>query len=211
MAVTAYTTWRNARIDALAHAALDKKPDATAVKRLAGYSGQRASELLLVVASGAQTASEPPGCAASAGRPQGRSPGVAVVGVAASTGESRHAAGAGQRHLSDRMLGGVCAQHSVFRGAHVARRSTGGRDRGRFRRRACRRRNRNYKRRWMKSCARTSRRWVWYWSEVYGLAGLVSQSVRDGDRDAPGDHRSVPAADAHLSDGTREREGVAGV
>ncbi len=55
MAVTAYTTWRNARIDALAHAALEKKPDPTAVKRLAGYSGQRASELLLVVASGAPT------------------------------------------------------------------------------------------------------------------------------------------------------------
>ena len=55
MAVTAYTTWRNARIDALAHAALEKKPDPTAVKRLAGYSGQRASDLLLVVASGAQT------------------------------------------------------------------------------------------------------------------------------------------------------------
>jgi len=55
MAATAYNTWRNGRIDALAHAALDKKPDATAVKRLASYSGQRASELLLVVASGAQT------------------------------------------------------------------------------------------------------------------------------------------------------------
>ena len=55
MAVTAYTTWRNARIDALAHSALEKKPDPTAVKRLAGYSGQRASELLMVVASGAQT------------------------------------------------------------------------------------------------------------------------------------------------------------
>ncbi len=53
MLVTAYTTWRNARIDALARSALDKKADATAVKRLAGYSGQRASELLLVVASGA--------------------------------------------------------------------------------------------------------------------------------------------------------------
>src|SRR5208282_143105 len=55
MAGTAFTTWRNARIDALAHSALEKKPDPTAVKRLAGYSGQRASELLLVVASGAPT------------------------------------------------------------------------------------------------------------------------------------------------------------
>jgi hypothetical protein len=55
MAITAYTAWRNARMDALARAAVDKKPDATAVKRLANYSGQRASELLLAVASGAQT------------------------------------------------------------------------------------------------------------------------------------------------------------
>src|SRR5271165_66276 len=52
---TAFTTWRNARIDALARAALDKKPDVEAVKRLASYSGQRAGELLLVVASGAPT------------------------------------------------------------------------------------------------------------------------------------------------------------
>lgn len=55
MAGTAYTTWRNARMDALAHSALEKKPDPTALKRLASYSGQRANELLLVVASGAQT------------------------------------------------------------------------------------------------------------------------------------------------------------
>jgi len=55
MGVTAYTTWRNARIDALAHSALEQRPDPTAVKRLAGYSGQRASELLLFVASGAPT------------------------------------------------------------------------------------------------------------------------------------------------------------
>src|SRR5664279_1533977 len=55
MAGTAYTTWRNARMDALAHSAVDQKPDPTALKRLAGYSGQRASDLLLVVASGAQT------------------------------------------------------------------------------------------------------------------------------------------------------------
>jgi hypothetical protein len=55
LAATAFTTWRNARIDALARAALDKKPDVEAVKRLASYSGQRASELLLVVVSGAPT------------------------------------------------------------------------------------------------------------------------------------------------------------
>jgi hypothetical protein len=53
LAVTAFTTWRNARIDALARSALDKKPDVTTVKRLAGYSGQRSGELLLVVASSA--------------------------------------------------------------------------------------------------------------------------------------------------------------
>lgn len=54
MAVTAFTTWRNARIDALARSALDKKADVATVKRLASYSGQRSGESLLVVASGAQ-------------------------------------------------------------------------------------------------------------------------------------------------------------
>ena len=53
LAVTAFTTWRNARIDALARSALDKKADVNVVKRLASYSGQRSAELLLVVASGA--------------------------------------------------------------------------------------------------------------------------------------------------------------
>ena len=46
LGVTAYTTWRNARIDALAHSALDKKGDVSTVKRLAAYSGQRSAELL---------------------------------------------------------------------------------------------------------------------------------------------------------------------
>src|SRR5271165_5948638 len=54
LAGTAYNTWRNARIDALARAALDKKADVSFVKRLAGYSGQRSAELLGAVASGAQ-------------------------------------------------------------------------------------------------------------------------------------------------------------
>ena len=54
LGVTAFTTWRNARIDALAHSALDKKGDINTVKRLAGYSGQRSAELLVAVASGAQ-------------------------------------------------------------------------------------------------------------------------------------------------------------
>jgi hypothetical protein len=53
MLVTAFNMWRNARIDALARSALDKKADVSVVKRLASYSGQRSSELLLVVASGA--------------------------------------------------------------------------------------------------------------------------------------------------------------
>src|SRR5664279_5329527 len=51
MAVTAYTTWRNARMDALAHAAVDKKPDPTAVKGLVDRKDavrvSRLSELLL--------------------------------------------------------------------------------------------------------------------------------------------------------------------
>jgi hypothetical protein len=55
LAVLAFTTWRNARIDALARAALGNKPDVNTVKRLASYSGQRSSELLLVLASGAPT------------------------------------------------------------------------------------------------------------------------------------------------------------
>lgn len=54
LAVTAFTTWRNARIDALARSALDKKADVNTVERLASYSGQRPGELLLLVASGAQ-------------------------------------------------------------------------------------------------------------------------------------------------------------
>jgi len=49
---TAFTTWRNARMDALARSALDRKGDVSAVNRLAGYRGQRAAELLLLVASG---------------------------------------------------------------------------------------------------------------------------------------------------------------
>jgi hypothetical protein len=55
LAVTAFTTWRNARIDALARSALGAKPDVNVVKRLASYSGQRSGELLLLVVSGAPT------------------------------------------------------------------------------------------------------------------------------------------------------------
>ena len=54
LAGTAFTTWRNARIDALARSAMDKKGDVATVKRLASYSGQRSSDLLAVVAAGAQ-------------------------------------------------------------------------------------------------------------------------------------------------------------
>jgi hypothetical protein len=54
LAVTAFTTWRNARIDALARSAVDKNGDVSTVKRLASYSGQRSAELLGAVASGAQ-------------------------------------------------------------------------------------------------------------------------------------------------------------
>ena len=53
LAVVAFTTWRNARIDALARSALGNKSDVNTVKRLASYSGDRAGELLLVVTSGA--------------------------------------------------------------------------------------------------------------------------------------------------------------
>jgi hypothetical protein len=54
LAGTAFTTWRNARMDALAHSAMDSKGDASAVNRLASYSGQRSAELLAAVAAGAQ-------------------------------------------------------------------------------------------------------------------------------------------------------------
>ena len=54
LAVTAYNTWRNARIDALLRSALDKKADVNTVKRLAAYSGQRSAEALGAVAAGAQ-------------------------------------------------------------------------------------------------------------------------------------------------------------
>ena len=54
LAGMAYTTWRNARIDALARSALDKSGDVNTVKRLAGYSGARSAELLGAVAAGAQ-------------------------------------------------------------------------------------------------------------------------------------------------------------
>jgi hypothetical protein len=47
-----YTTIRNTRIDALAHAATEGKPDPSTVSKLAGYRGQRSSELLLVIAGG---------------------------------------------------------------------------------------------------------------------------------------------------------------
>lgn len=55
LAVMAFSTWRNARIDALARSALGTKPDVNVVKRLASYSGQRSGELLLVVVSSAPT------------------------------------------------------------------------------------------------------------------------------------------------------------
>ena len=55
LGVLAFTAWRNARIDALARSAVGSKPDVSAVKRLASYSGERSGELLLVVASGAPT------------------------------------------------------------------------------------------------------------------------------------------------------------
>jgi len=51
--IIGFNTIRNARIDALARAAMDKKPDPAVVKKLASYSGVRAPELLLLVAASA--------------------------------------------------------------------------------------------------------------------------------------------------------------
>jgi len=53
LAGMAFTSWRNARIDALARSAMDATSAPTAVKKLASYKGERAGELLLVVASAA--------------------------------------------------------------------------------------------------------------------------------------------------------------
>jgi hypothetical protein len=50
----AFSTWRNARIEALGRSALGNKSDVNTVKRLASYSGERSGEWLLLVASGAQ-------------------------------------------------------------------------------------------------------------------------------------------------------------
>lgn len=51
----AFNTIRNSRIDALARAGVDKKPDPEVVKKLASYSGQRSAELLLIIAGSAPT------------------------------------------------------------------------------------------------------------------------------------------------------------
>lgn len=49
-----FSTWRNARLDALARSAMDKKGDVSTVNRLASYSGQRSADLLALVSAGAQ-------------------------------------------------------------------------------------------------------------------------------------------------------------
>lgn len=54
LAVTAFSAWRNARIDALARAAIDRNADVGVVKKLASYSGQRSSDRLVIVASAAE-------------------------------------------------------------------------------------------------------------------------------------------------------------
>jgi hypothetical protein len=51
--ILGFNTVRNTRMDALARAALDKKPDTAVVQKLASYRGTRSAELLLAVAAGA--------------------------------------------------------------------------------------------------------------------------------------------------------------
>jgi hypothetical protein len=51
--VLGFQTVRNSRIDALARAAADKKPDPAVVQKLASYRGARVSELLLLIAGAA--------------------------------------------------------------------------------------------------------------------------------------------------------------
>jgi hypothetical protein len=50
-----FTSIRNTRIDALAHAAMDKKADPSVVSKLASYRGTRAADLLLLVAGAGQS------------------------------------------------------------------------------------------------------------------------------------------------------------
>ncbi len=180
MAVTAYTTWRNARIDALAHAALEKKPDATAVKRLAGYSGQRASELLLVVASGAPT-QENRLAALQALVDRKDAVRVSRLSELLLPPESFAMRQALANAIYQTGCSPECVRNILYFEERMWRGDRPSEETGRIRRRACRKKNRSYRRRWMKSCARTSRHWASCWRRVYGLAGVVSQSVCDGD------------------------------
>lgn len=54
LALTAFNTWRNARISALAQSVMGTKADIGTVKHLASYRGQRSAELLGIVAAGSQ-------------------------------------------------------------------------------------------------------------------------------------------------------------
>lgn len=47
-----YVSIRNTRIDALAHAAVDRRADPSIVGKLASYRGQRSADLLLLIAGG---------------------------------------------------------------------------------------------------------------------------------------------------------------
>jgi hypothetical protein len=54
LAATAFNTWRNARMSALAQSVMGTKADISAVTRLASYRGQQSAELLGVVVVGSQ-------------------------------------------------------------------------------------------------------------------------------------------------------------
>ncbi len=210
LAGTAFTTWRNARIDALAHSALDKKSDVNAVKRLAGYSGQRSAELLGAVASGAQ--SQQVRLAALQAlvdrKDVARVSRLSELMLPTENLAMRQA-------LANAIYQTGCSvecvrnilyfEERMWRGDRPAERSQ------RIRLKDCLRRNRSCKRRWMKFCARTKLSSAQCWRRIYGLAGPVPQSIRSRGRVAIGRHRSLPAVDADLSHGQRECEVVAGV
>jgi hypothetical protein len=54
LGVTAFNTWRNARMKALAQSVMGTKADVSTVKRLASYRGQQSAELLSLVVAGSK-------------------------------------------------------------------------------------------------------------------------------------------------------------
>ena len=90
---------RNARIDALAHAAMDAKADPAIVSKLASYRGARSADLLLVVAGGRSVTAESHCRHPRAGRSQSRTSRLAALRNAGAAGISGRAPGNCSRAL----------------------------------------------------------------------------------------------------------------